>query len=412
MEYIKPNKLARYGTIITCGVLLLMAVGAWFILYPEVVTTKARLTGSESPKPIVAQMSARLVNLNVKNGDHVRKGTLIGTLETTADINEVFSLAQNIDEVFAALQKGDATGVKALMNQSFSHLGELQPAYQSLMQAYIAYRDYVAGNYIAQKKQLLSKDLSIAEQSRAVLGEQQSLNKEDLSLSQTTLAQNKKLLDEKLISEQEYRSLTSQNISKRMSEPQMRSGYIGNEQQMNAIHKELVELDNQVATHKATFQQVVYNLKSQIDNWKKNFLLVATETGVVNFTSFLQANQFVEVGKPLAFIIPEHTDIYMQTMIPQANFGKVEKGQRVLLKFDAYPWQEFGTVTATVDYVSAMPADSGLYMAKLSLPKGLITNYNKHILFKEGLLAQAEIITKEMRLTERFYYDLLKQIKK
>lgn len=67
----------------------------------------------------------------------------------------------------------------------------------------------------------------------------------------------------------------------------------------------------------------------------------------------------------------------------------------MLLKFDAYPWQEFGTVTATVDYVSAIPADSGLYMAKLSLPKELITNYNKPIVFKEGLLAQAEIITKD-----------------
>lgn len=101
----------------------------------------------------------------------MRKGTLIGTLETTADINEVLGLAQNIDEVFAALQQGDVALVKALMNRSFSHLGELQSAYQSLMQAYLPYRDYVAGNYIAQKKQLLSKDLSMAEQSRAVLGD-------------------------------------------------------------------------------------------------------------------------------------------------------------------------------------------------------------------------------------------------
>jgi len=33
---------------------------------------------------------------------------------------------------------------------------------------------------------------------------------------------------------------------------------------------------------------------------------------------------------------------------------------------------------------------------------GLVTNYGKTLLFTEGLLAQAEIISDEKRLTERF----------
>ncbi len=39
-------------------------------------------------------------------------------------------------------------------------------------------------------------------------------------------------------------------------------------------------------------------------------------------------------------------------------------------------------------------SDSG-YLAKVSLPDGLITNYKKPILFQQGLMAQAEIITKK-----------------
>lgn len=412
MQHIKPTKLAKYGTLITCGVLLLIGTGTWFVKYPETVSVRAKLVGSNAPKPIVAKQNARVIVLNFKNGDKVTKGAIIGSLETTADINEVLKLSACTDRLFVALQQQKVAAIKEEMANTFNHLGELQNAYQALIQAYIPYRDYVAGNYVNQKKQLLAKDLDIAHRSRSVISEQQSLNKEDLSLSQTTLDKNKQLLKDKIISEEEYRNLSSQHIGKRMSEPQTKAGYISNEAQTNGIQKELVEIDNQVATQKALFQQAVFQLKSQIDDWKNNFLFVATENGVLNFTSFLQANQLVKAGNVLAYIIPGHNEIYAETLVPQGNFGKVAKGQKVLLKLDAYPWQEYGTLIGTVDYIGAVPVDSGFYLARITLPQDLSTNYKKQIPFQEGLLAQSEIITRDMRLTERFYYDLLKQLKK
>ncbi len=98
--------------------------------------------------------------------------------------------------------------------------------------------------------------------------------------------------------------------------------------------------------------------------------------------------------------------------MPQSNFGKVETGQKVILKFDAYPWQEFGAVIGTIDYISPVPVDSGYYLAKVVLPDNLKTNYKKEIPFIEGLQAQSEIVTKDLRLAESLYYDLVKTIKK
>ncbi|MGI8638317.1 MAG: hypothetical protein ACR2KZ_23230, partial [Segetibacter sp.] len=93
------------------------------------------------------------------------------------------------------------------------------------------------------------------------------------------------------------------------------------------------------------------------------------------------------------------------------NFGKVKKGEKVLLKFPSYPSQEFGSVTGELDYISAIPADSG-YMAKIILPHGLVTSYNKEVQYREGLTARAEIITKNMRLIERLYYNLRKGVQR
>lgn len=412
MKEIKLNKLAKYGTIITCIILVIVALFTWLIRYPETVNSEAKLTGTNAPKPIIAHLSGRLQLLLKKNGDQVKKDDIIGCVETTADIDEVLKFENFVDTLYMLVNSDNSDGIQEIMRQSFSGLGELQSDYQGFMQSYLPYRDYVLGDYARRKKDLLNKDINMVNKSRQVLREQEVLSQQDLELNYTTLDKNKKLLEEQIISEQEYRELVSQHLNKKMSEPQMKSEYINKESQLNAINKELVEIDNMVATHKTEFRQAVYNMKSRIDEWKQQHLLIASEGGKLSFSRFLQENQVVEGGQVLAYITPEHSSVYMETLVPQSNFGKVTTGQKVILRFEAYPWQEFGTLTGTIDYISPIPVDSGYYLAKIQLPEKLVTNHHKEIPFVEGLKAQSEIVTKDMRLAESLYYDLVKTIRK
>ncbi|RYD96228.1 MAG: HlyD family efflux transporter periplasmic adaptor subunit [Sphingobacteriales bacterium] len=412
MNDIKLKGFAKYGTLVTIAALLATGALTWFIKYPETVSTRSRLSGTNAPKPIIARSNTRVVALKKAAGDTLQPGDIIATLESTANPDEVLAFAVFLDRLYEQLEQENYSSIKQLMQQKFSHLGELQGDYQALMQAYLPFRDYVLGDYVAKRKSLLGKDRYLVQQSRSVLNERKTLNGEDLQLSRTTLAKNKKLLEEKLISEQEYRELNSRHIGKQMSAPQMKSEYIANEAQVNAIRKELIELDNEVLRQKALFMQVALALKSSLDDWKKNYLLVATAGGRLAFASFLQENQIIEAGKIIGYIIPGNSNIYLETRVPQTGFGKVSPGQAVLLRFDAYPWQEFGAVKGTISYISPVPADSGYYLAKVMLPRGLQTNYNKAIPFKEGLLAQSEIVTKDLRLAESLYYNIIRQIRK
>lgn len=408
----KLNAIAKYGTFITSAILLLIGVMTWFIKYPETVPTTSKLTGTNAPKPVVAKQSLRLIHLFKSNNQEVQQGEIIGVLETTADYKEVLHLERLLNEIENHIQQKSTGNIKTVMQQSFNHLGELQSDYQTFVQAYIPYRDYVLGDYAGKRKQFLQNDLSIANKSRSVLNEQKTLQQKDLGLTEMTIDKNKKLLDDKLISEQEYRELSSQYINKQMSEPQIKSNYISNESQVNTINKEIVELDNQILTQQSLFQQAVLQMKTKIESWKQNYLLIANSNGRIVFTTFLQENQNLNAGTAIAHIITAKSDIYLETLVPQSNFGKVAIGQKVILKFDAYPWQEFGTVVGKIDYISPVPVDSGFYLAKVVLPNKLQTNYKKEIPFVEGLIAQSEIVTKDLRLAESLYYDLVKTIKK
>jgi HlyD family secretion protein len=129
----------------------------------------------------------------------------------------------------------------------------------------------------------------------------------------------------------------------------------------------------------------------------------------VQMAGFYQQNQFIKNGQLLFYVQPDSMQYYTEMFIPQYNFGKVTVGQDVLLKFQAYPYEQFGSVSGKIEFISTTPTDSG-YLAKVTLPKGLTTNYGKTIQYQYGLFAQADIVTENMRLLERFYYNIRKQL--
>lgn len=229
-----------------------------------------------------------------------------------------------------------------------------------------------------------------------------------MELAQKTFEMNEILKKEKVISELEYRNEKSKLLMKQMSIPQINEAIIANETQQNEKRKEIMELENTIAQQASVFQQALNTFKSAIDEWKKKYLLTAPVSGKINFVGFLQENQQLKANQTVCFINPGNSEYFAETFIPQENFGKIKRGEDVLLKFSSYPSHEFGSVTGKLDFISAIPSDSG-YIAKIILPDGLMTNYNKEVQYREGLTAVAEIITRDMRLLERLYYNFRKQ---
>ena len=109
----------------------------------------------------------------------------------------------------------------------------------------------------------------------------------------------------------------------------------------------------------------------------------------------------------MGYIKPLDSKFYAEIYLPQNNLGKVDTGMQVQLRFEAYPYQEVGFVKGKLNYISTIATDSGFY-ATVHLSDGLNTNFKKHIQYKNGLRAQAIIITKNMRLLNRMYYSVVK----
>ena len=403
--------IIKWGTLYFLIIIFFITLICWFIQYPDIVNTKAKLTSINAPKEVTTKTTGKLIKLFAKEGEQTKQATVLGYMESTAIATEVITISSNIDTSQSLINKNRIVEIFPFLNTSYQSLGELQLSYQTFQQSYSTFHTYLSGGFYLQKVNMLNKDLAFLQKMHINLLEQKVLNTEDLNLSQKNFNANKSLNDDKVIADVEFRNERSKLISKKLSLPQISSAIISNEAQQNEKLKEIAELQNTIAQQKSIFTQSLNTFKSQIEDWKKKYLLVAPIDGKIAFATFLQENQQLQANQIICFINPENTQYYAEVYIPQTNFGKVKLGQEVLLKFPSYPFQEYGSVSGKIDFISNINTDSG-YLAKVILPQGLNTSYKKQVQFRDGLQAQGEIITQNMRLLERFYYNIIKQVKK
>lgn len=159
---IRLNALSRYGTVITCLLLLLIGILTWFIQYPEAVSTKAVLTGTHTPKAIVPHTTGRIIKLFKNNNDKLSDGDIIGCMETIADWREVLLCSKNMDALCQQVNTGNEDAIALLMRENYTHLGELQGAYQAFRQAYISYQALALSGYAARKKRCCKKTMHLS----------------------------------------------------------------------------------------------------------------------------------------------------------------------------------------------------------------------------------------------------------
>ena len=401
----RPGILIRRGIPIFFIILVGLGASTFFIQYPDIVKASAKITSINPPKQIIAKSGGRLVKLFKNDNQEVKQEEVIGYIESTASHDEVLKLSAILDTLQYFTDKNMLEQIPRFWqssNQPFSHLGELQQSHQAFMQGYASFKDYLNTGFYIAKKQMLGRDLNNTKKLLDILQQQKELQQQDLTIATENYDVHDTLHNESLITDIEYRNQKSQLINKKMSIPQVNASIIGNQGQQNALLKEMLELDNQVVQQKATFVQLLNTYRNQVEDWKQKYLLIVPVNGTLSFAGFLIENQQLQAGQVIGYITNKSNQYYVEMLVPRSNAGKIIPGQDVLLKFSSYPAQEYGSVKGRIEYIKNVPSDSG-YLAKVSLSEGLVTNYKKTIIFQEGLVAQAEIITEKKKLSDRLF---------
>ncbi len=196
--------------------------------------------------------------------------------------------------------------------------------------------------------------------------------------------------------------------------------FIQNGMQIKQIESQISDLsqsknDND-NTKQTTLAEDIHRTLSAIAEWKKTYLLIAPISGKATLSKIWATKQTINAGEEVVTIVPTEgaSKVFCQATMPIANSGKVKIGQFTTIRFDNFPYQEYGVLEGRVLNIAAVPQkgkESDNYLVRIAVNDSLRTTYHKYLTFQQEMVGSANITTESRRLLARFFdrlNDLLK----
>ena len=405
-----PAWLIRWGTTIVFFVVIGIIAVSWFVKYPDIIQSQVMITTPNMPTGVVTRSSGYLSKLLVEDGETVEAGQQLVIMESNENMDDVLALEAALKNI-----QDKSSRVTRLKPDEDWKLGQFQSGLSRLMQIQKEYKLTLSTRFDLRKIEQLERQINQTEELKKELLKRKQTQKKVLDIATLEFERNKEEIKEGLISVKEYNEKQSTYLQKKQSYDDLESQIINFDIQIANIESQIAEIEGNTEVQNSNkiilVEENVNELLSSIDTWKKQYILEAPITGKVSLTIFAEERQLFEAGKEVMTVIPEKTS-RMQgiAQLPIAGSGKVEEGQRVNIKLAGFPYQEYGIVQGKVETMSAIPRE-GNYDIIVSLPDGLNTSYNKELRFQQQMEGVAEIITKERRLIERIFEQLISVFK-
>jgi hemolysin D len=139
---------------------------------------------------------------------------------------------------------------------------------------------------------------------------------------------------------------------------------------------------------------------------KDNFLLiVAPVDGVITDVTSTQAGDKIQANTPLGGIAPKNARPLLKIEIAEHDRAFLREGLPVQIKFNAFPYQRYGLIRGTLQFIS--PATKLSAQTKQPVYEGRVTLERDHYRVGErayplryGMTASAEVVVRERRLID------------
>ena len=419
-EEIVETPAAPLGALVVWLVTLLLIVAlAWsyFGRIDVVAVANGKISTEGSTKIIQPAISGVVTNINVHEGQRVKKGeTLLALDRTTAekdvatanqslntarverDILRRLAVGGNTDEIINNADLPDET--KAMLRQFASSQTALSAARQQAANGTISnYQQQLQFNQQAKsqlennaqnlknRKAEIEKQLPNANpvDKLRLQNELTSIDQRITSADSAVLGQNQQLL--------QSQSALAQAQNQSQTQTAETNSAFNN--QIITAEKRIIELENNLVKAKQILAQTT--ITAPVDGTVLS-LTVKTIGGVVN------------AGQQLAQIVPEKVPLYVDAALDNQDVGFVKPGQRVVVKVATYPFQRYGYLEGTVENISpdAIQDDKKglIYKAKIKLNDEKSSKQNQLKLLP-GMSVSAEITTGQRRIIEFFLDPLM-----
>lgn len=406
-----PSWILRRGITLIALVLLVILLGSAVFKYPDIITTSMTLTGSTPAASLIAKTSGKIQELNITDKQEVKQGAYLAIIENPANTNDIQILKRYIEQLN---QKIDT--IITLPSKDLK-LGTLQSLYSSFYITLFDYHEFKRLQYYTQKINFMKERINQQQAYYKNIIHQKTIVNEQFQLNKNQFQRDSILNRRGVISSEELEIARNQYLQGYLSLENIHSTIQSAEMQITQMQESLLDTEyqyqdkkNQLKTQLKTY---IAQLLSEIQTWELNYVLITPIDGHVTFTNYWVRNQNVTTGENVFTIIPDNSQkIIGKAQMPIIRSGKVRTGQKVNIRFANFPDNEYGIIKGKVKNISLVPTKDNqgetYYMVEIELPEGLKTTYNKDLPYLPEMQAQADIVTEDISLLERFFMPIRK----
>jgi len=198
--------------------------------------------------------------------------------------------------------------------------------------------------------------------------------------------------------------------------------------QLRALERQRLGLQQQLTNAEQTQRQIPLDLEREAhstegqvadvsqaiaENESNRLALIVAPTDGLVTALLAQPGQSIKAGQTLLNIMPAGSTLRAQLLVPSRAIGFIDPGSRVVIRYQAYPYQKFGQHAGTVANVSrsalspyeiqqltGTTADASMYRVDVKLDSPyLLTRGIKHSLMP-GMVLDADILLEKRTLLE------------
>ncbi|NEU78032.1 HlyD family efflux transporter periplasmic adaptor subunit [Nostoc sp. UIC 10630] len=402
----------------TRGLLYWLVIFAAIVL-PWAMLSKVDETGSARGRlepqgrtvRLDAPVTGKVVAIKVKEGETVKAGQILLELESDLTRTELQQTQSKLEG-----QQNRVNQLQLLKNQLTMSLRTQQLQNQAQESEQIAQLDQIQQRlnssqqvYVLEKSRL--KLANNERQRYRYLWQKGAISKSKLEEIEGAMFERQGLLEQ---AQSDIQQATTEIIKQQSTNQRIsRTGELAlldSQKQIKELQSQVVDVLSEINQTKKQIQSLRFQVQQQT--------LRTPTDGTIFQLSINNPGAVVQPGQMVTQIAPQGVPLIFRAEMPSQESGFLQVGMPVKLKFDAYPFQDYGVTEGKLRWISpdskVVETAQGKvenFELEIELPKTYIQTNDNRILLAPGQTATAEVIIRERRIID-FVLDPFKKLQK
>ena len=366
---------------------------------------------------VVALIAAFLIMFS-----YTRRSTAVGQLTPSKGLATVLAPANGVISRVDILEgEGTSRGQSAIhieMPKETAYDGDAAEALDGRLREQ---RLRLIDEQDAAKSRLKLQQVYLAQQLDAAKDELRQLSDEmenrraQIKIADDSLERLRQLEDKRYVSVLQIKQQESSALSWKAELQMLQRQSNSARRSVSQLQQSILDIPLQLNASSAALDQNLARLEQELLEARlQNGRIVTSPIDGVVSALLVRPGQSIQVGQPMMSVVPRGAKLQGELLVPSRSIGFVREGQRVLLRFDAYPYQKFGHQEARVIRISRSAINRSMllgsspnssdeeasYLVAVELDSQSILAYGKREPLKAGMKFEAEILGDSRRLFE------------